>query len=619
MPLQLIKLGQNYWVTCLLILLNLIIFFYYGLFATNTLELLQLGGNFAPYALSDEPGRLVSSMFLHGGVIHLIANMYGLFYVGTQLEKNIGPINLLVLYLLTGLLAGIASINFNLFIVSVGASGAIFGIYGFLIVDTIRKNPTNKASIITNFIFYLLFMTIIGSKLNFDNAAHLGGALSGILIGLLYKKVSPAYLFSFVFGITIIIYLVSPRYQVAYFNAYQKHIDADSRLNGIFNESLNDKDFYDSLSRVSDLPDNVKSHFLSIEYLPNRLTKDTTLIFRYLDLQSKQIEYFLTGLSKESFIYLDSIGLIQNSIRALPEVKYNLNFNVADTNNKDSLDQPAIKRQYYDSNWFETDSYNFKYFRYGQVDTLGNWHGRVEDYYKDGTIQMKGAYTRGLRDGIFIYYTQDSTYESAGRYSQDNPVGKWETYHANRQLHTEIRHIDGFSRIQNLWDSSGHQMVTDGMGEEVYTYPNGSVKFKRTIVEGLNHGFIESYYEDGSLRYKEYYENGKLIKGISYFDNSENIYDASVYFPYPSGGYDAFYNYLSKENGLSSESVDGEVTIRFSVHETSKIFDIRVLKSFKPKYDNYAKKLLLDGPPWIPARSHGLFEITSTAEITVRF
>lgn len=558
-------------------------------------------------------------MFLHGGVIHLIANMYGLFYVGSQLEKNIGAINFLILYLLTGLLAGIASINFNLFIVSVGASGAIFGIYGFLIIDTIRKNPTNKASIITNFLIYLLIVTIIGSRLNFDNAAHLGGALTGILLGFLYKRVNTTYLYLLVLSITISIYLTGPRYQVAYFNAYQKHISIDERINNIFNENLSDKDLYDSLSRVHVLTDSVKSNFHSIPYLPHDLRNDTIVIFQYLDLQSKLLDYYLTGLAKESFIYLDSIGLVQNNIRSLPDVKYNLNFSLSDSPNKESIDQPSIKRQYYDSNWFETDAYDFTYFRYGQVDTLGNWHGRVEDYYNDGSIQMKGSYTRGLKDGIFIYYTQDSTYESAGRYYLDNPVGKWETYHQNRQLNMEIRHSDGYSHIQNLWDSTGRQMIKDGMGQEIYTYPNGNIKFKRTLVEGLNHGFIESYYKDGKLRYKEYYEKGKLIKGVSYFDNSENIYDASVYFPYPSGGYDAFYKYLNEANGLSSESVNGEVTLRFSVHQTGKIFDIRVLKSFKPKYDNYAKNLLLNGPPWIPARSHGLFEITSTAEITVRF
>ena len=276
-------------------------------------------------------------------------------------------------------------------------------------------------------------------------------------------------------------------------------------------------------------------------------------------------------------------------------------------------------RQDYDSSWFEIDSGEYEYYRIGQQDSLGNWHGRIEDYYKDGSIQMKGSYQRGLRDGIFIYYQSDSTYDAAGRFIADDRIGKWEIYQNDNQLYSEIRYENGFAYVENMWDSTGRQLVAARNGEEIYTHSNGVLQYRRTIVDGLNHGFIESYYENGDLRFKEYHENGQLIKGFSYFDNSENSYDASVYVPYPEGGYEAFYQYLEEVNTLKSDSIEEVVVIRFDVHYSGRIHNLRYLKRYKHEYDQYAIKLLLDGPDWIPAKNHGLFEISSLTEVTVSF
>ena len=616
------KLLSIHWATYLLITINVIIFGIYGFKNLNTLKLLDLGGNFAPFSLQGEPIRLITSIFLHGHVFHLIANMYGLFYVGIQIEKNIGSINFLVIYFLTGVLAGITSLNFNLLVVSVGASGAIFGIYGFLIIETIKNNPKNKVSILTTFIIYLLVVIFIGARLNFDNAAHIGGAVAGVTIRILKDQLK-LYLI-YIIGLSIILafYIISPRYQVEYFKSYQGFVSTDRRINNIINGRLRDKDFYDSLTRIKHLPEKSITDFRAIEYVPYELTEDTTVIINFLNLRKRQIDYFLKGLSKESFIYLDSIGLVAFQISQLPQIKYNLNFkipSIPENTNQDTSEHLSIVRQKYDSNWFETEAYEFEYFRIGQKDSLGNWHGRIEDYYKDGAIQMKGNYHRGLKDGIFIYYESDSSYISAGRYYSDNKIGKWETFHKNGQLYSEIRHENGFSYVENTWDSIGNQMIRDGNGEEIYKYPNGNINYRRNIKNGLNHGFIESFYENGNLRFKEYHENGELIKGVSFFKKTKNTYDASVYIPYPEGGFDAFYEYIDEENKLRSDSIEEIVVIRFDVHYTGKINNIRFLRRFKKDYDEYARELLLNGPAWIPARSRGLYEINSFAEVTIRF
>ena len=75
-----------------------------------------------------------------------------------------------------------------------------------------------------------------------------------------------------------------------------------------------------------------------------------------------------------------------------------------------------------------------KFFRVGQKDSLGRWQGSVIDHFKDGEIQMKGKYQKDMKDGVFIYYSNRRTYESAGRYEKEQAVGKWENFHWNGAL-----------------------------------------------------------------------------------------------------------------------------------------------------------------------------------------
>ena len=271
------------------------------------INLLSLGANFPPYSLEEEPFRLVTSMFLHGHLLHLLANMYSLFFLGTQLEQRIGSVSYLIVYFITGLFAGVASINFNLFLVSVGASGAIFGVYGFLLVQSIRENPRIRFSIIANFVIYILVVSAIGSQLHFDNAGHFGGVIAGLLMGLAYGKIPDMLLFAGSTTLMLASFLLSPRDQVDYFNSYQKFIAADSRISKIMNAPLSDADFYDSLNRVKNLPQETIDDFRNLAHVSHKLKRDTTLIVDYLTLKSSQIDYFLLGLSRESFIYLDSI------------------------------------------------------------------------------------------------------------------------------------------------------------------------------------------------------------------------------------------------------------------------------------------------------------------------
>ena len=137
--------------------------------------------------------RLVTSMFLHGGIIHLALNMYCLYAIGPQLESFYGKIKYLAIYLLSGIIGGLFTLLFiDSTTVSIGASGAIFGLLGALLYFgyhyRIYLGEVMKSQIIPLIIINVVISFIFG----FNNIAHLGGLFGGYLIakacGVKYKS-----------------------------------------------------------------------------------------------------------------------------------------------------------------------------------------------------------------------------------------------------------------------------------------------------------------------------------------------------------------------------------------------------------------------------------------------
>jgi len=182
---------QNYFLTPVLIDLNCIIFlvmFFSGLgfISFEPSVLIKWGGNYGPLTTNGEWWRLVTSTFLHGGILHLVFNMYALLFVGLFLEPVLGSIKLGVIYIITGTIASATSLWWHGNMVAVGASGAIFGMYGIFLAFLLTKMfPKNfgKVFLISTLLF-IGYNLIMGLSGNIDNSAHIGGLLSGFIIGL---------------------------------------------------------------------------------------------------------------------------------------------------------------------------------------------------------------------------------------------------------------------------------------------------------------------------------------------------------------------------------------------------------------------------------------------------
>jgi rhomboid protease GluP len=160
-------------------------------------ELLAWGANFGPYvAVDGEYWRLLTSMFLHIGFVHLAFNMWCLLSAGPMIERLFGNLAFAAVYLLSGLGGQLASQTFHPLIVSAGASGAIFGIFGALVGFLLIQHQSIPAAMIrplrasaTSFIAYNIFFGMMSQQI--DNAAHIGGLATGFICGLLLSRRLP--------------------------------------------------------------------------------------------------------------------------------------------------------------------------------------------------------------------------------------------------------------------------------------------------------------------------------------------------------------------------------------------------------------------------------------------
>jgi len=135
--------------------------------------------------------RVLTSIFIHGGIEHLIGNMISLVVVGRFVEKTIGHLKFLILYLFTGIIADFVSIGYNVYQgnfskPSIGASGAIFGVIGVFFALLIVDKKILGEFGLTRFAIYIFCNIYVGLRTeNVDNAAHIGGVIVGFIIGVI--------------------------------------------------------------------------------------------------------------------------------------------------------------------------------------------------------------------------------------------------------------------------------------------------------------------------------------------------------------------------------------------------------------------------------------------------
>jgi rhomboid protease GluP len=187
------RIQSSPYVSIGLTIINIILF----LLCTFVGNLLYNKGGLSPYSFFEEKEyyRVFTSMFLHGDIEHLINNMLLLCGLGAMIEKEVGHTTFAIAYFVTGFGGNAASLWYKIAVgeydvLSIGASGAVFGLIGVLLVMALLPGVYMPSATPVRILFVIGYSIYCGmQETNIDNAAHVGGVLCGIVFG------------SFVFGV----------------------------------------------------------------------------------------------------------------------------------------------------------------------------------------------------------------------------------------------------------------------------------------------------------------------------------------------------------------------------------------------------------------------------------
>ncbi len=160
------------------------------LLSPDTYLLIHTGAQYWPLVITEgEWWRCITYAFAHGGLIHLGFNMMVLYQIGPMVEEEIGTTRFIILYVLTALTATFAGFGWQILYIKqwvpvVGASGSLFGLIGFAISYYHRVGGTMAHGYRNYMLRWALFAFVFGLLVGADNAGHLGGAIGGVLFGL---------------------------------------------------------------------------------------------------------------------------------------------------------------------------------------------------------------------------------------------------------------------------------------------------------------------------------------------------------------------------------------------------------------------------------------------------
>lgn len=194
--------GKGFAITLTLIAFNVAIYVYTailsGNFAEISYQILMQYGQFNRYVLSGGYWQLFTAIFVHVDIIHLLGNMLFLLIFGLRAEELFKPAEYLLIYFLSGLTGNLLTLLFGPNMVSAGASGAIFGVFGACMIYLRRAFGQS----IVGALLYAFFLLLISSGQNVNNLAHLGGVVAGLMLGYLIasgRRQKTVYKYSYSF------------------------------------------------------------------------------------------------------------------------------------------------------------------------------------------------------------------------------------------------------------------------------------------------------------------------------------------------------------------------------------------------------------------------------------
>jgi membrane associated rhomboid family serine protease/Flp pilus assembly protein TadD len=182
----------SFFITAGLIGLNVVVFLIMVLrgvspFAPSAQQMIAFGADFGPLTLNGQWWRLVTSMFVHFGIVHIGLNMWCLWNLGRAAEQLMGRASYFLAYFVSGIFSSIASVYWHPMGASAGASGAIFGMAGVLVSYVyLKKTPSHikiNSKMLGSLGTFIAYNLAFGALPGISNAAHIGGLVMGLVVG----------------------------------------------------------------------------------------------------------------------------------------------------------------------------------------------------------------------------------------------------------------------------------------------------------------------------------------------------------------------------------------------------------------------------------------------------
>ncbi len=252
------------------------------------------------------------------------------------------------------------------------------------------------------------------------------------------------------------------------------------------------------------------------------------------------------------------------------------------------------------------------------------------DYNYDGEEEVTDY--EFLLDGEITTYYPNSSKASLGNFKKNKKTGLFTEWYENDAIRAVINYeVMGWTnqrkkKLVDFYDSTGVQLVTNGIGESYKVYDNGDYE-RGPIEEGRRHGEWTGYFylNDQSYDFKELYDDGKLVSGYSY-DTLDNIYkyDKKITRPYYKTGMRGFFDLLNSQlyypKDARKQKIEGEVSIKFSIDENGYFENLEIQKSLFPSLDQLLLQLVKkSGGDWTPGRYRGVVTSKFTQVIPVKF
>ena len=198
-------------ITKILITINIVIFILQLVLGWDVVA--NFGANYAPFVKSGKFYVLFTSMFIHGNLIHLLFNMYALYIIGPQVESFYGKIKYLAIYFGSGILGALLSDIFLQNSISVGASGAIFGLLSSIVYFGYHYRAYLDTVIRSQIMPLIIFNIFLGIVIpNIDTFCHIGGLIGGVLVsmacGIKYKSAKSERINGFILTTIYTIFLL---------------------------------------------------------------------------------------------------------------------------------------------------------------------------------------------------------------------------------------------------------------------------------------------------------------------------------------------------------------------------------------------------------------------------